>query len=515
MSVCIRTIRYLVLAVLTVALYDRAADVCFVKFYEPAPSLELQPVRCKLSAPRSAGASSTLSAQHDRLAANDRAQSGLRAVSLFSNGRGMHSTPAFAQLFDCVGNGIGWKQHLLRQWFADRTGLLIDDANEIVGFHRSTYQNVPVVAQGCAVCHVGKVLGHVVPGLGNKNIDPFMLASTGHQFLRAHPESSPKNYQSLADELAADASRFHSRIVNERRANLTQGMVSVATIWNWFYEQAGEQRPLDLPRGACKVPNLWGYGEKRSSGQFCDGVAEGKAPGWTAMVELVAGQRPDGVRGYEATLEHLEGELARLLPPSYPLAIDSARADRGAKVFQQECQSCHGAYERDRDDLPLFQAPKLVDIEEVGTDDDRLRSITTELKKLIEQNPLSDLIRIQPNYRPAYFAPRLEGIWARFPYLHNGSVPSVAALLAPPEERPTAFLLRDAGEVYRFDPQSLGLSTPARESDESGRLIQLGMSGTRDIYFVEREGHSNRGHEYGTTLDDADKRDLIEYLKTL
>jgi hypothetical protein len=30
-----------------------------------------------------------------------------------------------------------------------------------------------------------------------------------------------------------------------------------------------------------------------------------------------------------------------------------------------------------------------------------------------------------------------------------------------------------------------------------------------------RGGNSNAGHEYGTNLSDADKRALLEYLKTL
>ena len=41
-----------------------------------------------------------------------------------------------------------------------------------------------------------------------------------------------------------------------------------------------------------------------------------------------------------------------------------------------------------------------------------------------------------------FLKPRLEGVWARFPYLHNGSVPNVAALLSRPDDRPRAFSLR-------------------------------------------------------------------------
>ena len=37
----------------------------------------------------------------------------------------------------------------------------------------------------------------------------------------------------------------------------------------------------------------------------------------------------------------------------------------------------------------------------------------------------------------------------------------------------------------------------------------------RYVLDVNRPGQSNAGHDYGTDLSDAQKRDLIEYLKTL
>jgi hypothetical protein len=94
-------------------------------------------------------------------------------------------------------------------------------------------------------------------------------------------------------------------------------------------------------------------------------------------------------------------------------------------------------------------------------------------------------------------------------------VPTVADLLSPPDERPQVFDLRGAGEVYRFDPQRLGLTAAARGSNEERQLSGLAEAGRRDIYFTRREGHGNFGHEFGTELTDNEKRDLIEYLKTL
>jgi hypothetical protein len=114
-----------------------------------------------------------------------------------------------------------------------------------------------------------------------------------------------------------------------------------------------------------------------------------------------------------------------------------------------------------------------------------------------------------------YFAPRLEGVWARFPYFHNGSVPTLAAVLTPAIERPRYWSLLDAGEAERFDAAAVGLTLPRAGSAEETKLGSEAAAGSRDVYFVDRLGHANRGHEFGTELSDAEKSALIEYLKTL
>ena len=106
-------------------------------------------------------------------------------------------------------------------------------------------------------------------------------------------------------------------------------------------------------------------------------------------------------------------------------------------------------------------------------------------------------------------------MWANFPYLHNGSVPTLADLLETPEARPRFFSLRDPGEKDRFDTGRVGLTVPRSGGIALDKLETLGRHGQRDVYSVEREGHSNRGHAFGTDLPAADKQALIEYLKTL
>jgi mono/diheme cytochrome c family protein len=107
----------------------------------------------------------------------------------------------------------------------------------------------------------------------------------------------------------------------------------------------------------------------------------------------------------------------------------------------------------------------------------------------------------------AYKARPHNGIWATPPYLHNGSVPNIYALLSPVSERPEVFYLGSK----QYDPKYLGLDTD--------RLKGATQFDTR------LPGNSNAGHEFndgplgngriGRKLSKEERMQIIEYLKTL
>jgi hypothetical protein len=96
----------------------------------------------------------------------------------------------------------------------------------------------------------------------------------------------------------------------------------------------------------------------------------------------------------------------------------------------------------------------------------------------------------------------LDGIWATAPYLHNGSVPNLDALLRPTAQRPKSFTIG----VRQYDPVLVGFQTNApgfpqfTVNDATGKPIP---------------GNSNAGHEFGVNLTDEQRRQLVEYMKTL
>lgn len=98
-----------------------------------------------------------------------------------------------------------------------------------------------------------------------------------------------------------------------------------------------------------------------------------------------------------------------------------------------------------------------------------------------------------------YEARVLEGIWAAAPYLHNGSVATLAELLKPPAERRSQF---SVGAKYDID--NIGLA-----------VTQDGPPLSFDGCDKLDSGNSRCGHDYGTRLSEQEKKALLEYLKTL
>jgi hypothetical protein len=430
-----------------------------------------------------------------RQAASSQAAQVLLDTHLFAGGQGMYFTaPGVIPLFQIFESP--WLPMDINGLVGRRLGLNMRQ-RRAVGMYVTAYKGAPVVAMGCVLCHSGRAAGRFVVGLGNKRIDVGEMGSVGH---------------AMWPLVAASPSA--GLLKDPRWTNTTKGLVPDALIQQWFYRSAGLSLPPDLPAAEVKPPHLWGYGEKRKIGLFCDGFGDGSEPGWAAMVELASGQTPETVRSYRTRLDEVEHLLEQLLPPSYPFSIDQDLAGRGLPVFQRTCSGCHGEYSKDSDGLPIYQAPRFIPWDAVETDHQRLLCITPEFRRLVESNPLNDMIRAQ-RLPPGYFAPRLDGIWARFPYLHNASAPTIRDLLTPVDRRPQIWSLADAGELQRFDREALGLAVPRGPGLAQARLRLQARLSSRDIYITSREGHSNQGHAFGSTLPEEQKRALIEYLKTL
>jgi cytochrome c5 len=199
---------------------------------------------------------------------------------------------------------------------------------------------------------------------------------------------------------------------------------------------------------------------------------------------------------------------AQLPATPYPFDVDEGSAKRGAKLYGAYCASCHA-----KGNATIFPAAN------VGTDANRANIWTPMsvggLRQVIraactdavtcnapDGSPLPDDQLVRPT--GGYMAVPLDGIWARAPYLHNGSVPNLDALLTG--DRPATFY---RGNIA-FDQTKVGF------------VSETAVSKGAAIFDTSKSGNTNVGH-YGPAfngnidwkVETKARKDLLEYMKTL
>lgn len=215
----------------------------------------------------------------------------------------------------------------------------------------------------------------------------------------------------------------------------------------------------------------------------------------SVIIDSALGLQATDTPFFRRRVKELEEWLKEVPAPGYPLPVDAEQAAAGRSVFRAHCEECHGT------EPPGERLGTVIPIEEVSTDRERMDTWTQEAADLANQTVAEmGIERDGMEKHEGYVAVHLSGLWLRGPYLHNGSVPTVRALLTPPEQRPEVF--------YRgydvLDREDLGFLSEGPEARREGWR-----------YDTRVRGNGNGGHLYGTDLDPEDKEALLEYLKTL
>lgn len=214
------------------------------------------------------------------------------------------------------------------------------------------------------------------------------------------------------------------------------------------------------------------------------------------------GVKPEAARRHIPEAEAIFVWLADYRPQAFPGPVDKTAAARGATLYGKACASCHGNFEWNGG------APRLVSypdwIGDVGTDRLRARAMDASLAGAIRQSAYGGAISVKPG--EGYAAPPLAGLWASAPYLHNGSVPSIAALLDP-QLRPARFMVGG----HALDWQSMGL----RLTGEGRFPAGYRPFAVPQWVDTSQPGLGNGGHTYGSELTAQERAALIEFLKLL
>ena len=242
--------------------------------------------------------------------------------------------------------------------------------------------------------------------------------------------------------------------------------------------------PDDGSIGTVDLPAIWNQQAREGMHLHWDGNNDNiHERNYAAAMAI--GATPDSV--IQANFNKVTTFVLQLPPPKFPYPIDQAKAERGWALFQANCADCHA-----------FGSPhvgQVTPVAAVGTDPHRLASFTQGLVTSFHSINENPFIFDSYSKTDGYANLPIDGTWARAPYLHNGSVPTLWDLLQPVDKRPAKFY--KGYEVY--DPVKVGFVSDQPTSYELDTTVA---------------GNSNEGHLYGTQLTDDEKWDLIEFLKT-
>ncbi len=269
----------------------------------------------------------------------------------------------------------------------------------------------------------------------------------------------------------------------------------------------------EVGRGDVKTPPLCHTAAKQPFGRwYCDGSFRGVFPLMASSMELELDQSFEKLA--TSVLPLIERDFREVLTflraPAYPHPVDRVLAEDGRRLFESRsigCADCHGTY--DGRGMVRWTGRHA----DVGTDPSRVEVVSDGFIAAFNGSPIAaegTLTRSE-----GYAATPLTGVWANFPYLHNGSVPTLHHLLGPVAERPRLFSVLAA---RRLDRERIG--QPLLPDDEprprDEPALSLRHADDRDWFNADRPGCGNQGHDFWSRIKtDANRRALIEYLKTL
>jgi hypothetical protein len=326
-----------------------------------------------------------------------------------------------------------------------------------------------------------------------------------------------------------------------------------ASWFDWVQYNASIEQPMVRNAGEAMGVSAMINLTNAKGGYFNSGI---EVENLVRIEQSLAGTQPDKSHGFTGLKSP---KWPSELPP-----IDDKLAAQGAALYKQHCQECHLApvsspefWESDRWSLPdnrtvehypgeRYLRVEPVPIAHIGTDpaqaedminrtvtvppelgvpyDDFGKALGDVVEKTIDH--WYDSQKVPPEKRdemngyrdngiqhpPAYKVRPLDGIWATPPYLHNGSVPNLYALLSPVAERPPTFYLGHR----EYDPVNVGYRY--QEKLDGGFAFDTTIRGNHNTgheFIGDGKKDNEKPGVIGPLLTPQERRALVEFLKTM
>ncbi len=377
----------------------------------------------------------------------------------------------------------------------------------------------------CFGCHAGVVNGQVVAGLANNRVN----------------QSDPKS-----NLLRTRGDNFGPYIVWGFIAQLenpaTEGLVLAKAKTKLLNDLESLQLPPVDP-----MP-WWLMKYKKKDYWYADADPRDAASfsiNFTSAHDAMNARHAEHVKSVDKALAFARETES----PPFPKALNAQRVQQGANLFHGStppkdrkgftaCATCHGKYEKVRDaDLSRPGSWKVnYDfshvLKDVDTDDSysqtlrKLKPIADHVNKLKAYYAAKGTPELTPQFsvptKGGYVAPPLVGVWASAPYFHNGSVPTLEAVLNS-QIRPEIWS-RDISAPHAYDLERVGMKhkvvsraefRKSAENADGKPVLSKEAIDHGALYDTKAFGHGNMGHTFGDSLTADERGAIIEFLKSL
>lgn len=403
---------------------------------------------------------------------------------------------------------------------------------------------------GCSSCHAGQFLGKSILGLPNKGIRAnrtFVLAkqvlplAPSLLFQTATGATNDEREMYHNSKWALEAVRPQTPLALGLDTSLSHVARSLASrgtdVWatkSEWYELFPRSHELDKNRADSK-PAVW-WTAKYKSRWLSDGSIISGNPVITNILWNEIGRGANlkkldqWISSNMGIVDDMTSAILNTPAPKwndfFPAeSIKLASAMRGENLFNANCADCHGVYEKRWNENPNLSAEELIEtsrviyheetpVMDVGTDENRWKGMK-QLSQQLNALAISKKYNMKIVPQQGYVPPPLVGIFARYPYFHNNSAPTLCDVLTVESKRTAVYYQGPSQKPSDFDSDCVGYPRGDKIPAEWKKISHARVD-------TKRTGLSNKGHTRMLLNADGSERfsvneksDIIEFLKTL
>ncbi len=377
------------------------------------------------------------------------------------------------------------------------------EVNPFMTFNDSA-NNITIATPNCLHCHAQLFNDSLIIGMGNSysqyqfNQTPDLIA--GDLLVKLLYGKNSAAYQNAKQFFRNSLLSSKHLVTQTQGVNVADHIVNILAAYrnpnslqiqydSTLYPIPPVTLPTDTPPWwIAKKKKLWYY----------NGMAQGNILQHLIAASFLTYKDTTEVKNIYNEMKNVWAFIQSLKPPKYPKPINEKLAEEGETVFNNHCSGCHGTYGTDWD-----YPNRIVPIDEVKTDSLLIKYYQQYKGYENWYNNSWFAKTVYPSFikpQKGYIAPPLDGIWCTAPYLHNGSVPTVEALLNS-KKRPEYWKRNFSNTNY--DYENLGWKYTVKKR------------GSLKVYNTNIPGYKNHGHYFGDELTDSERKAVLEYLKTL